>query len=234
MYEVACEPAGTCNIDQQSFKAYLARWMAATSKVAPWTSDQILPLLASSATAAAQTCVGGENGQMCGTKWNFQGYDGGLGVGQQMNALEIIQSNLITTVRGPMGNSTGATSVGDPSAGTGSESGPPAVQDSITTGDRAGAGILTALIIVGLLGGAWWMYVNPYLTLIGVCMLTLDIGSRKGPSSRWKFELLSTLSREARITPTTGRSSRVWPRKSPSTGARKEGKARRAGRAGVL
>lgn len=32
MYEVACEPGNTCNIDQQSFKAYLARWMAATTR----------------------------------------------------------------------------------------------------------------------------------------------------------------------------------------------------------
>lgn len=160
MYEVACEPAGTCNIDQQSFKAYLARWMAASTKVAPWTSEQLLPLLAASATAAAQSCVGGDNGQMCGTKWNYQGYDGGLGVGQQMNALEVIQSNLITKVGGPKGNGTGAISQGDVSAGTGAESGPPAVQEAITTGDRAGAGILTALVIVGLLGGAWWMCVT--------------------------------------------------------------------------
>lgn len=159
MYEVACEPGGTCNIDQQSFKAYLARWMAASTKVAPWTSEQILPLLASSATAAAKSCTGGDNGNMCGTKWTTGSYDGGLGVGQQMNALEVIQSNLITQVKGPLGNDTGATSVGDPSAGTVSNSGPPAVQEQVTTGDRAGAGVLTALVIVGLLGGAWWMCV---------------------------------------------------------------------------
>ena len=27
MYEVACEPYGKCDIDQRSFKAYLARWL---------------------------------------------------------------------------------------------------------------------------------------------------------------------------------------------------------------
>ena len=189
MYEVACEPGGTCNIDQQSFKAYLARWMAATTKVAPWTADTILPLLAASATAAAQTCVGGETGEMCGTKWNYQGYDGGLGVGQQMNALEVIQSNLIQTVGGPKGNGTGAISKGDPTAGTGTDSGPPAVQDTITTGDRAGAGILTALVIVALLGGAWWMYVpffpSPCSSVMGLvsCLLTVVAGSLK-PSLR--------------------------------------------------
>lgn len=189
MYEVACEPGGTCNIDQQSFKAYLARWMAATTKVAPWTSEQILPLLSASATAAAQTCVGGETGTMCGTQWNFQGYDGGLGVGQQMNALEIIQSNLINTVDGPKGNGTGATSQGDPSAGTGSESGPPAVQETITTGDRAGAGILTALVIVGLLGGAWWMYVSPIPCAVECDVLTMYVqgGVNSSPYTKGIF-----------------------------------------------
>lgn len=193
MYEVACEPGGTCNIDQQSFKAYLARWMAASTKVAPWTAEQILPLLAASATAAAASCTGGETGNMCGTKWTTGTYDGGLGVGQQMNALEVIQSNLINTVAGPLGNGTGATSVGDVTAGTGTDSGPPAVQDAVTTGDRAGAGILTALVIVGLLGGAWWMYVyRTFITLVAGS-LTCTPGSLKPSPERMRNGLYSTL-----------------------------------------
>lgn len=55
MYEVACEPSHNCNIDQQTFKAYLSRWMAASTKVAPWTADTIMPLLAASAQAAAKS-----------------------------------------------------------------------------------------------------------------------------------------------------------------------------------
>jgi mannan endo-1,6-alpha-mannosidase len=42
MIEIACERGGNCNIDQQTFKAYLARWMAASVKVAPWTHDTIV------------------------------------------------------------------------------------------------------------------------------------------------------------------------------------------------
>lgn len=53
MRESACEPSENCNIDQQTFKAYLSRWMAASVKVAPWTHDVVMPLLASSARAAA-------------------------------------------------------------------------------------------------------------------------------------------------------------------------------------
>lgn len=55
MYEVACEPSHNCNIDQQTFKAYLSRWLAASVKVAPWTRESIMPLLAASAQAAAQS-----------------------------------------------------------------------------------------------------------------------------------------------------------------------------------
>jgi len=115
MYEVACEPGGNCNIDQLSFKAYLSRWMAASTKVAPWLYDQMQPFLAASAMAAAQSCVGGDTGTMCGTKWYTGGWDGSFGVGQQMSALEVIQSNLITQVQGPVTNNTGGTSKGDPS-----------------------------------------------------------------------------------------------------------------------
>ena len=153
-YEVACEPNGNCDVDQLSFKAYLSRWMAATTKVAPWTSDQILPLLASSAQAAAQSCSGGNDGNVCGTKWTQAGWDGTSGVGQQMSALEVIQSNLIKKVAGPVSNSTGGTSRGNPSAGSGTtvHAEPPS---AITTGDKAGAGVLTAAVIVSLLGGGY-------------------------------------------------------------------------------
>ena len=55
MIEIACEPGANCNIDQQTFKAYLARWMAASVKVAPWTHDTIMPLIRTSALAAAKS-----------------------------------------------------------------------------------------------------------------------------------------------------------------------------------
>ena len=155
MYESACEPAGNCNTDQRSFKAYLGRWMAATTKVAPWTHDTIMPLLQSSATAAATSCSGGDDGNTCGMRWTTGNWDGASGVGEQMSALEVIQSNLIDTVRGPVSNGTGGISMGDPSAGTGGDVAVPLEQ--ITTADRAGAGIVTALLLVGLLGGAWWL-----------------------------------------------------------------------------
>jgi len=155
MQEVACEPTGRCNVDQRSFKAYLGRWMAATTKVAPWTHDQVMPLLQASAEAAATACSGGDTGTACGMRWTTGEFDGDLGVGEQMSALEVIQSNLIDSVEGPVSRETGGISKGDPSAGTEpSNYGP---TSPVTTADRAGAGIVTALMIVGILGGAWWL-----------------------------------------------------------------------------
>ncbi|TKX18501.1 mannan endo-1,6-alpha-mannosidase [Elsinoe australis] len=157
MYEVACEPSANCNVDQQSFKAYLARWMAASLKVAPFLRDQMMPYLVASANAAAQSCVGGTDGITCGTRWDASGWDGLYGVGQQMSALETIQSTLIDSAPGPLSNITGGTSQGDNTAGSGGDRDPSQPDRPITTGDRAGAGIITFLILVGLLGGAWWM-----------------------------------------------------------------------------
>jgi mannan endo-1,6-alpha-mannosidase len=74
--------------------------MAASTKVAPWLYDSIKPYLAASAAAAALSCTGGDDGTTCGTRWWNNGvWDGATGVGQQMSALEVIQSNLIDKVR---------------------------------------------------------------------------------------------------------------------------------------
>ena len=65
MYERACESVGTCQTDQKSFKAYFSRWMAATTQMAPFTYDLIMPKIRASALAAAQTCTGGPNHTSC-------------------------------------------------------------------------------------------------------------------------------------------------------------------------
>jgi len=155
MKEVACEDNNKCDVDQQSFKAYLSRWMGHTTKIAPFAAPAINELLLSSAKAAVQTCTGGADGNQCGLKWT-QGNDGIMGVGQEMAVLEVIQSNLQSLVPGPVTAKSGGTSVGNPSAGGGGDE--PTVQlDQITTGDKAGAGILTTFILIITFGGSWWM-----------------------------------------------------------------------------
>ena len=84
MVEIECEPKSICSSDQSSFKAYLTRWMAVTSVLAPFTQGQILPRLKASATGAAGQCDGGTNGRMCGRQWWTTTWDGSQGVGQQV------------------------------------------------------------------------------------------------------------------------------------------------------
>lgn len=161
MYEVACEPPNTCDTDNYSFKAYLARWLVASIKYAPFIQTTVMPWVQASATAAALQCSGGTNGQMCGMKWT-QGatWDGTQGVGQQMGALSVIQANLIDQVSVPVTNKTGGTSQGNAAAGGGggvSTSDPALSQNAITQGSRAGAGVLTCLVLISVIGCSWWM-----------------------------------------------------------------------------
>jgi mannan endo-1,6-alpha-mannosidase len=159
MFEAGCErnpPANACNTDQRSFKAYLSRWLAATSLLAPWTSETITPLLRDSALAAAQSCSGGTDGVTCGEKWWTEGWDGVYGVGEQMCALEVIQSNLIARVKGPLSDANGGTSKGDPGAGGGEAKVPDGYgDDEMSVKDRKGAAGLTVVLVLLMLGGGW-------------------------------------------------------------------------------
>jgi mannan endo-1,6-alpha-mannosidase len=173
MVEVACEPILRCDIDQLSFKAYLARWMAATTRMAPFTYDTIMARLRSSAIAAAQQCSGDKSGRACGLTWTKGGeWDRSYpDVGLQMAALEVIQSNLVEHVVGPVTSTTGGTSEANPAAGGKSI---PACMDA-TVRDKAGAGGMTAGIIIVLIGALWWMIIDA-----GVGKRVGDLGSESG------------------------------------------------------
>lgn len=98
MYEWACETGESgrhCNLDQQSFKAYLSRFMAKTALLAPFTKDTITKYLKASAVGAAKSCSGGADGTTCGSKWYTGSWDGASGVGQQLSALEVTQALLM-------------------------------------------------------------------------------------------------------------------------------------------
>jgi mannan endo-1,6-alpha-mannosidase len=158
MYERACETVNTCMVDQRSFKGYLARWMAQTTQMAPFTYDQIMKRLRASGQAAAKTCTGGDKNNVCGLRWTDQKWDKTKDFGQQMAALEVIQANLITRVAAPVTNDDGGTSKGNPNAGSKPpQTVPPGLDYTITTGDKAGAGILTVLVLVGIGGSCGWL-----------------------------------------------------------------------------
>lgn len=156
MVEVTCEPLGNCNNDQPAFKAFLTRWLAVTAQLIPDLHERIFTYLRKSAAGAAGQCSGGALGRHCGREWNTTTWDGLSGVGEQMSALAVIQAMMLDTtdLPAPVGATTGGTSKGNPSAGTGnsgttgSDGLPRVNRETITTGDKAGAGILTAIALL--------------------------------------------------------------------------------------
>jgi mannan endo-1,6-alpha-mannosidase len=146
----------TCTADMLSFKGYVHRWMSTMTQIAPFTADKVLPVLRKSAQAAVTQCTGGDNGRTCGFQWASGKYDGTHGAGQQMDVLAAVSSLLIDQAKAPVTNDNGGTSIGDANAGIGSGS----IGDDlapITTGDRAGAGVLTAAIILTAAGAFGWI-----------------------------------------------------------------------------
>lgn len=160
MSEVACESTGKCNVDQRPFKAYLSRWMAATVQIAPFTYDLLMPKMRASAEAAALQCSGPDNA--CGLRWNKnESYDGSTGVGEQMSALDIFQAHLVDYVEKRVTASSGGISQGDPNAGTGvSDEDSVGIHEKlISTADRAGAGILTGLVVAAAISAVYFMVI---------------------------------------------------------------------------
>lgn len=89
MFEAYCELEGTCNVDQLSMKAYLIRWMAGTSLLAPFTAPRVREILRASAPGAAAAC-----NPACGSKWYINGSDGTSGLGQQLAVMELFYALL--------------------------------------------------------------------------------------------------------------------------------------------
>ena len=99
LFEAQCELDYSCNVDQLSMKAYLTRWLAGTSMMAPWTAGRIGDLLRTSAQGAAASCTG--PGGACGTRWYTDGFDTKTGLGQQLCAMEVMYSLLVNETNAP-------------------------------------------------------------------------------------------------------------------------------------
>lgn len=84
-------------------------------------------------------------------------------MGEQMSALSAFQNLLISKVAAPVTAAKGGTSVGNPAAGGGGDMTDPTkdatLGRTIGTGDKAGAGILTALSLILIIGATSWMVV---------------------------------------------------------------------------
>lgn len=101
IFEAACELKQTCNIDQLSMKAFLVRWLAGTSLMAPFTAGRVGELLRTSAKGAAASCTGAPSGNTCGSKWYTGGWDGTSGLGQQLSAMEVMYALLVNQTDPP-------------------------------------------------------------------------------------------------------------------------------------
>jgi mannan endo-1,6-alpha-mannosidase len=92
--EVVCEKSDTCTVDMMAMKGLLGHWLADAVQMAPYTANTVLPLLASSAQAAANAC----DGTGCSLFWDgkHMGIDGnGTGVvGPSIDALSFVQGLL--------------------------------------------------------------------------------------------------------------------------------------------
>ncbi|KAI5865725.1 mannan endo-1,6-alpha-mannosidase [Durotheca rogersii] len=156
-YEPSCEGA-KCNTDMKSFKGYMHRWMGNTMQLVPHTREKIYPVLKTSVANAVKQCSGGPNGRFCGFHWTTGVFDGEIGAGQQMNVLGALLSLLAPDSAPPLTNATGGTSRGDVNAGSDEPVLPTFA--TVTVADRAGAGILTALLIAGSLSAFAWMSID--------------------------------------------------------------------------
>lgn len=156
LYEAACQGGYNCNNDQRSFRAYFARFMGLTAQLVPETQSQIMSWMNTSALAAAQSCSGGTDGHTCGINWSYDGWDGWYGLGEQIDALEVILNSQILSKDKPYTHNTGGTSTGSGDAGS-KTTATNVAPLNITGKDKAGAGVLTAVLGLSLVISSIWL-----------------------------------------------------------------------------
>ncbi|KAK6461073.1 mannan endo-1,6-alpha-mannosidase DCW1 precursor [Scheffersomyces coipomensis] len=154
MYEMQCAPSNNCNNDQRSFRSLFARSLGLTSVLVNSTAETISGWIDTSSVAAAQSCSGGSDGITCGFNWAVNGWDGVYGLGEQQSALETVLA-LLTEM--PLTASTGGTSISDVNAGLNTGDTINTNLITISTRDKAGAGVLTAVVLGVILAAGVWM-----------------------------------------------------------------------------
>jgi mannan endo-1,6-alpha-mannosidase len=117
--EIACETKASCTVDMKAFKGFLAHWLVDTIQVAPYTTETIMPLLTSSAQAAAAAC----NGDVCPSTWvQTSTTNVTTGLGEELSALSFVQALLVEDAPVPVTRNETSTSSGS-SGGTATSAG---------------------------------------------------------------------------------------------------------------
>ncbi|KAJ5110945.1 endo mannanase GH76 family [Penicillium argentinense] len=160
MSEVTCEPQELCN-DEILFKGLFAQDLSLIAQVAPYTESNIIPLLQGSAVAAAKSCTGGTNDDLCGIKWYKSEYDGRSGFEQQLSATSILMTNMIAF--GKQAPATQATA-SKPASGTSTGSPSSTSNTLVIKTDNAdkdnGAGVLSGgpvAVVVAVMAGILYL-----------------------------------------------------------------------------
>lgn len=156
--DITCEAIEKCDRNQKTFKAYFTSWLGFMSLIVPAnTTAEVMAKFKISAVAAGQQCSGGSDGKHCGIRWTKRAdWDGTSGLEQQMSVLGVLNAVMVPfTAQGPYNSDNGGKSESNPHGGTNTKDtlGP----EPITTGDKAGAGIVTAIFIILWLGAMSWI-----------------------------------------------------------------------------
>lgn len=152
-------------------KGYVHRWLSSAAQVAPFLADRLLPVLRTSAEAAAAQCVDSDSddddddgaavSQRCGFYWRNGTFvdpvetDGTSGAGEELSVFAAVTSLLVADAAAP---ATAATS-GDAgnSSGTGQDGSGSGTADgsspSGTAASDSGAGRFRVEITMSLLVG---------------------------------------------------------------------------------
>ncbi|CAG7989919.1 unnamed protein product [Penicillium salamii] len=157
--DITCEPLGNCDRNQITFKSYFTNWIGVMTTIVPGMYDTVFPQLKASAQAAAKQCSGGDSGVKCGIRWTKQAeWDKSSGLEQQMAVLGVLSANLVPFKnKAPFTADSGGTSKSNPNAGTNSTANKAPVLNTIGTGDKAGAGVLTFIFVTGWAVAVTWM-----------------------------------------------------------------------------
>ncbi|KAF2170284.1 glycoside hydrolase family 76 protein [Zasmidium cellare ATCC 36951] len=168
--EVACTMEDNCNVDQKAYKATLARALnifqsqtASSPSTFNGTSSsdaysRAAAILRASAEGAAAQCSGGDDGTTCGFDWSSSTWDGTSGMGQELNALEVLLANLPakalntandTSIAGSGGSGSNSTST-EESGGSNSTGTSTGSAESASSSTSGAAGLWSSSAFVAL------------------------------------------------------------------------------------
>ena len=164
MSDYYCETQEMCNNNEVLFKGLVHSWLANTALLIPSLFDEILAKLQSSAIGASKSCTGYGN-NTCGVRWALEKWDNQIGMEKEISASNAFSVLMLKWMNGtnsssPVTSTTGGNSTSNVNASIGADDDDGIDYKPITTADKVGAGILTALFVGGPVGAVVWMLMS--------------------------------------------------------------------------